>query len=116
MYKEFKYSWDCMFVFMLVVSVIFFMLEFVMPEISEALHVFESIDFVILGGYYIFFGHDIYRAKHKLKYCRQHLLLMILLALPLLPLARILRFALAERVFWLAGDMLWHFLDEIELL
>src|SRR5574341_1848300 len=116
MYKSAKYALDFMFLFMLIISIILFTLGFFVELNGTALETIEKVDFVILGGYYAFFLHGLYKAKSKIKYCRKHWLMLALLLLPLIPIARLIKFAELERAAAVSVNTIWHFLDELELL
>ena len=116
MYRDFKYAWDCLFVLVLLISLSLFLLDVVIGMDHTILTAVENIDIVLLGGYYAFFAHDLYRAKHKIDYCKKHWVLIVLLILPALPIARLARFARLERVFAIAGNTAWHILDQLEML
>lgn len=116
MYKDLKYTLDFMFIFMLVLSIILFIIGFNVDIHGTVLSTLHTVDIVILGGYYAFFTHEMYKAKSKLGYIKQHWIMLALLLLPLLPLARLARAAQAERALAVSTNTLWHFLDELELL
>jgi len=101
---------------MLFVSIAVFLMHMKFGVSEEAIAAVEGIDMAILGGYYFFFGHGIYKAKHKLRYAKRHWIMVILLLLPFLPIARLARYAQLERVFAIGGNTLWHILDEVGLL
>ena len=114
--RHWKYALDGLFTFMLFVVLILFVLHFFVSVPQEVTHTAERIDFFILGGYYAFFFYDLHRARNKLKYFKKHWLLVVLLALPLLPIARLARFAFAERAVAIGINTIWHVFDEIGLL
>ncbi len=116
MYKSAKYALDFMFLFMLVVSIIMFAIGFFVDVQGTALNTLHKIDFAILGGYYAFFLHGMYKAKSKTQYCKQHWVMLALLVLPLIPIARLARLAQLERATAVGLNALWHFLDELKLL
>ena len=116
MYKELKYTLDFMFLFMLVLSIILFIVGFNIDIHGTVLSTLHKIDFVILGGYYAFFAHGFYKAKQKVTYIKRHWFMLALFMLPLLPLARLARVAEAERAFSISTNTLWHFFDELGLL
>jgi hypothetical protein len=116
MYKELKYSLDFMFLFMLVVSIILFIISFKVDIEGTALSTLHKIDFIILGGYYAFFAHGFYKTKQKITYVKQHWIMLALLLLPFLPIARLVKLAELERTFAISTNTLWHFLDELGLL
>lgn len=105
-----------MFLFMLFVSIALFIIELqfsISHHIIEAVH---TIDYFIIGGYYIYFFSGLSVAQNKLKYCKTHMFLIVLLVLPLFPLARMLRLPLFEHIFKIGSDMTWHLLDEVGML
>jgi len=114
--KHLRFALDKLFLFMLFVSIAVFLINLKIDVSKTAIHTVEGIDMAILGGYYFFFGHGIYKAKHKLRYAKKHWIMVILLLLPFLPIARLARYAQLERVFAIGGNTLWHVLDEIGLL
>ena len=116
MYKSAKYALDFMFLFMLALSIILFSIGYFVDLHGTALETIEKVDFVILGGYYAFFLHGLYKAKSKMNFCKKHWIMMALLVLPLIPIARLARFAHLERATAVGLNTLWHFLDELELL
>ncbi len=116
MYKDFKYTLDFLFLFMLVVSLLIFSIGFFIDLHGTALDALQKIDFVILGGYYAFFMHGIYKAKSKITYCKKHWLMLGLLVIPFIPVARLMRFAHLERFVGIGTNTLWHFFDELGLL
>jgi hypothetical protein len=116
MYKDLKYTLDFMFLFMLVVSVILFIISFKVDIEGTALSTLHKIDFVILGGYYVFFVHGFYKANQKITYIKKHWIMLALLLLPFLPIARLARLAELERTLAMSTNTLWHFLDELGLL
>jgi len=111
MYKDAKYALDFMFLFTLVLSIGFFI-----DLHGAALDTIHKIDFAILGGYYAFFMHGIYTARNRLAYCKQHWVMMALLLLPLIPVARLLKFAEVEKAAAIGTNTVWHFFDELGLL
>ncbi len=116
MYKELKYSLDFLFLFMLVISIIFFGIGFFIDVHGAALDALHQIDFAILGGYYVFFIHGAYKAKNRVGYCKKHWIMMALLALPLIPIARLIKAVELERAAAVSINALWHFFEELELL
>ncbi len=116
MYKEAKYALDFLFLFMLVLGVTLFSIGFFVDVQGTTLNVLHNIDFAILGGYYTFFLHGMYKAKSRTDYCKKHWIMLALLVLPLVPIARLIKFAELERVAAVGVNTLWHFLDELELL
>jgi hypothetical protein len=116
MYKEAKYALDFLFLFMLVLGIILFSVEFFVDVQGTALDALHKIDFAILGGYYAFFLHGMYKAKSRTDYCKKHWIMLALLVLPLVPIARLIKFAELERAAAVSINTLWHFLDELELL
>ncbi len=116
MYKELKYTLDFLFIFMLVLSIILFLAGLVTDVGGPALEAIHRIDFAILGGYYAFFAHGIYKAKQKIQYVKQHWIMLALLLLPFLPIARLARLAELERALAISANTLWHFLDELGML
>jgi hypothetical protein len=116
MYKEAKYTLDFLFLFMLVLSIILFSIGFFVEVKGTVLDTLYRIDFVILGGYYAFFLHGMYKAKSRTDYCKKHWIMLALLVLPLVPIARIIKFVELERAAAVSINTLWHFLDELKLL
>ena len=116
MFKELKHTLDFMFLFMLVLSVILFIIGFSVDLHGTALSTLHGIDMAILGGYYAFFAHGMYKAKQKITYVKRHWIMLALLMLPFLPIARLARIAELERTFAISTNTLWHFLNELELL
>lgn len=111
-----KYALDGLFFFMLFVAVILFGINFVVPIPDEITHTAERVDFFILGGYYLTFFYDLHQARNKLKYVKKHWLMAVLLLLPFLPVARLVRFAFAKRAVAIGINMSWHAFEEIGLL
>ncbi|VVB81668.1 Uncharacterised protein [uncultured archaeon] len=116
MYETLKYALDRLFIFVLVLNGILFIIEYQVQVDGILLGAMRYIDFGIVGGYYAFFGYELLNAKKKLEYCKKHWILMMLLSVPLIPAARIIRFARMERLFNIGTDFLWHVLDELEIL
>jgi hypothetical protein len=116
MYKEAKYALDFLFLFMLILGITLFAIGFFVDLHSTALVALHNLDMAILGGYYGFFFHGMYKAKDRTKYCKEHWVMMALLALPLVPIARLVKLAELDRVASVSLNTLWHFFDELELL
>lgn len=116
MYKEAKYALDFLFLFTLVLSITLFVIGFFVDLHGTALAALHEIDMAILAGYYGFFFHGMYKAKDRTKYCREHWVMMALLALPLVPIARLVKLAELDRAASVSINTLWHFFDELELL
>jgi len=116
MLKEIKYALDFMFLFMLIVSVTLFAINIVVPLDKLLLHTVEYIDYTVLGGYYFFFFHGLIMAKQKILYVRQHWIMALLLLVPFIPLARLLRLHTIESVLGIGTNTLWHILDEFGML
>lgn len=116
MYKELKFALDGLFIFMLVISIIMFLIGFGIDINGTVLETLHKIDFVILGGYYAFFGHGLYNARNRLRYCQKHWILLGLLLIPFIPIARLAKMAEFERAAGISTNALWHLLDELELL
>ena len=116
MYKELKYSLDFLFLFTMVLGVILFAIGFFVDLHGTALQAIHYVDLSILGGYYAFFFHGAYKSKNKTSYCKEHWVMLALLAMPLVPIAKIVKFAELDRAVAVSTNTLWHFLDELELL
>lgn len=116
MYKEAKYALDFLFLFMLVLGITLFSIGFFVDVHGTALSALHNVDLAILVGYYGFFFHGMYNAKSKTTYCKQHWLMMAFLALPLVPIARLIKYAELERAASVSVSTIWHFFDELELL
>lgn len=116
MLSAFRFALDGLFLFMLVVSLSLFGVNYFIPIDHHVVEAVEAIDFVVLGGYYFFFIHGLATAQKKLVYIRQHWLMLVLLIIPFVPLARIFRLHTLERVFGIGANTLWHILDELKLL
>ena len=101
---------------MLVVSVVLFVLEWSVSVDGGVWSAVETIDFMILGGYYGLFGYELWNTKNKLKYVKTHWVLCVLLVLPFVPFARFVRVQFVRRIVELFGDTAWHVLDKLELL
>lgn len=111
-----KYALDKLFLFMLFVSLVLFGIEFFIEIDSHMLHIIEYVDFAIIGGYYVYFFTGLKDATDKLNFCKKHVFLIVLLLMPIMPLARFLRIPLVQRVLKLGSDVAWHLLDEIGML
>ncbi|RMD57482.1 hypothetical protein D6825_03900 [Candidatus Woesearchaeota archaeon] len=111
-----KYPLDCMFVFMLVVSVVVFAMEFIVPVHSGIVSSVKIIDLGILMGYYVFFFRGLLKSRKKSVYLRSHWIMAVLLILPFLPVASILRILHFEKAYSLGVNAVWHLLDELGLL
>ena len=116
MIKVFKFVLDRLFVFVLILSIALFGLEHSVSVHEGVLSAVEMIDFTILGGYYGLFGYELSHAKNKWKYVKTHWVLCVLLALPFVPFARLMRVQSLRKVIGFFGDTAWHVLDELELL
>jgi hypothetical protein len=116
MHKELKYALDALFLFMIFVSLAVFAIEFMYGVDAQILHAVESIDLAVLGGYYYFFGNGLFTAKNKMRYCKEHWIMIIFLILPFIPVARLARFIHVERIFAIGANTLWHVFDELGLL
>jgi len=114
--RHWKYALDGLFLFMLFVALSLFAMNFFIPVPDEITHTAERVDFFILGGYYAFFFYDLHKAGNKLKYFKKHWIMAVLLLLPVLPIARLVRFAFAERALAIGTNMFWHVFEEMELL
>ena len=115
-YGDLKYALDKLFTFMLLVTIVVFILELKVGVGEETIHAVEYVSMGVLSGYYAFFAHGVYKAKHKLAYFKKHWILVILLILPFIPVARFARFFRFERLFVIGADTLWHLFDELGLL
>ena len=115
-YGDLKYVLDRLFTFMLFVTIAVFIMEWQFGVDESALHAVEYVSMGVLGGYYVFFAHGVYKAKHKLDYFKKHWILVILLILPFIPVARFARYVKFERLFVIGADSLWHLFDELGLL
>jgi hypothetical protein len=116
MYKEAKYALDFLFLFMLVLGITLFSIGFFVDVHGTVLAALHNLDMAILTGYYGFFFHGMYNAKDRTKYCKEHWVMMALLALPLVPIARLVKLAELDRAASVSLNTLWHFFDELELL
>ena len=116
MRKSCKYALDKLFLFMLFVSIGLFAVEMMFEIENSIVHAVEYIDLMIIGGYYVYFFQGLSKAKEKLIYCKKHVFLIILLVLPVFPLARMLRLPLIEKMFKIGSDVAWHLLDEVGML
>jgi hypothetical protein len=116
MLEDLKFAWDKLFLFMLILSSCLIVIDFIVPINSIVLHAAEYIDLTILVGYYGFFIAGFRHAEQKLSYCKSHIWLIVLLIVPFVPFARVLRLQLLERVFKLGSNVVWHILDEIGML
>jgi len=114
--KHVKFALDHIFTFMLFVSIgLLIIMQF--QEVNHTMQkTVEMVDCAILGGYYLFFAKGLYIAKNRLKYCKQHWILIVLLILPFVPVARVLQLVKLEHLFKIGADSLWHIFDELELL
>lgn len=116
MYKEAKYTLDFLFLFMLVLSIILFSIGFFVDVQGTALDALYKIDVVILGGYYAFFLHGLYKSKSRTEYCKQHWIMLALLILSIAPIARLFRLVELERAAAVGTNAIWKFFDELKLL
>lgn len=116
MLKEARYALDYMFLFMLIVSITIFAINYFVPLGETLIHTVEYLDFGILGGYYFFFAHGLINAKRKVTYLKQHWIMLLLLLMPFIPLARLLRLHMFESVMGIGTNTLWHILDEFGML
>ena len=116
MYKDLRYALDRLFLFMLFVTIAVFLVG-TQVELDEGVnHAVEVVSMGVLGGYYLFFGHGIYKAKRKLVYFKRHWILAILLILPFVPIARLANFAGFRSLFTIGADTIWHLFDRLGLL
>ena len=116
MFESFKYAWDKLFLFMLFVSFALLGIEFMFNVSPAIIHETEYIDLVIIGGYYAIFIVGFRQAEKKLSYCKNHIWLIILLVIPLVPFARVLRLQFLEKFLKLGSNVAWHVLDQIGML
>lgn len=116
MRKSCKYALDKLFLFMLFVSIGLFAVELMFELESSVVHAIEYIDLGIIGGYYIYFFQGLSAARHKLLFCKKHVFLILLLVLPVFPMARMLRLPMFEKVLKIGSDVAWHLLDEVGML
>lgn len=116
MRRSHKYALDCLFLFMLFVSIAVFGLAWAFHIDETIIHAVEYIDFTILGGYYIFFFDGLVRSSKKLQYVKNHWVMLVLLILPFIPMARLLPASSTKRALDVGSKTLWHFLDELQLL
>ena len=114
--NQLKYTLDALFFFMLVVSVSLFGVNLIAKIDPNVIHAAETMDLAILGGYYAFFFKGLHKARNKLRYCKAHWILILLLILPFFPFARLVRLATAEKVIGIGLNTLWHIFDELKLL
>ncbi len=116
MYKETRYAVDALVIFILFVSITIFLLNLRLPVDNAVVYSIQGIDFMLVAASYIFFGHDLYKNKRKLEYCKKHWMFIFFIFVPLLPIVRIIRFSQMEWAFKIFTGTLSQFLERLELL
>lgn len=114
--KHLKYALDAMFFFMLTLGIILFGLSFLFEIPEEVEKTTEKMDYLVLSGYYGLFIYGVHKARNKIKYFKRHWILILLLAAPFFPIARIIRLVKLEEALFISLDVVWHVFDELELL
>ena len=111
--KHWKFALDWMFLFMLIVSVVMFGVNILLPVDNRMLETIEYVDLAVLGGYYFFFFKGLTEAEKKIGYVKEHWIMLGLLLVPFVPLARLFP---ARHLFKIGANTAWHLLDRIGML